>query len=419
MGHQLDPLARQAVSGPLDLGSQGQHDVRRQLEAEVVGQRRPHFVQHRPSRMLEADQHFGGGDGQPLADAHKKRHARPTLGLDVELDGRVGLDLRVGGDAGLLAIAAKLAADDVGGGQRPDRSQQPPTLVSQFLVFGTGGAGHRQAGDDLEHVILHDVADRSHFVIKLSPPLHPELLGHGDLDALQVVAVPAGLDQRIGEAEVDQVQHRFLAEVMIDAKDGRLGKEAMKRAIQFLGRGQIAAEGLFHHHPRILRAADLGQPFRDRGEHVGRNRQIVQRPFDVAQRLTQLRKSGRIAVVAVDVLQQRAELRVCRGVQAAVLGETLLDPRLELVEVPARFRHCDDRHVEMPVTEHRLQRGKDLLVGQIARGAEKDNGIRLRDVHGEPPAAAPGFSTCPPNSDRIAESSLSAKSASPRELKRS
>ena len=30
-----------------------------------------------------------------------------------------------------------------------------------------------------------------------------------------------------------------------------------------------------------------------------------------------------------------------------------------------------------------------------------------------------GFSTCPPNSKRIAESSLSANSASPRELKRS
>jgi len=44
-------------------------------------------------------------------------------------------------------------------------------------------------------------------------------------------------DERFGEAEVDEVLDRLLAELVVDAEDILLGEEPMKRAVQFPGRG--------------------------------------------------------------------------------------------------------------------------------------------------------------------------------------
>ena len=49
--------------------------------------------------------------------------------------------------------------------------------------------------------------------------------------------------------------------------------------------------------------------------------------------------------------------------------------RLELVQCPARARHADDRNVEAAAVNHGVQSREDLLVRQVPRGAEKDEGI--------------------------------------------
>src|SRR5262249_25860750 len=124
---------------------------------------------------------------------------------------------------------------------------------------------------------------------------------------------------------------------------------------------------------------------------------------------------GRLAVVAVDVAQPLDELRERHRVDAAaVLLEALAGAGAELLELPARLRHADHRHVEVTTADHRLQRGKDLLVGEIARRAEENQRVGARRAH--LPAA---FSRCPPNSKRMAESRRSWNAASPREPKRS
>src|SRR5262249_25427503 len=72
----------------------------------------------------------------------------------------------------------------------------------------------------------------------------------------------------------------------------------------------------------------------------------------------------------------------------------------------------------MAALHHRLQRGKDLLVREVAGRAVEDERVAARGAHRA--LRSPGcFSRWPPNSKRMAERSLSAKSASPRELKRS
>ena len=50
-------------------------------------------------------------------------------------------------------------------------------------------------------------------------------------------------------------------------------------------------------------------------------------------------------------------------------------------QVPARLGDADHRHVEMAAPDHRLQRREDLLVGQVAGGAEEDQRVRARGGH--------------------------------------
>ena len=166
---------------------------------------------------------------------------------------------------------------------------------------------------------------------------------------------------------------------------------------------------------------DLAELLDDQPEQRGRDGEVVRRPLGGAELLADGLEGRRVLVVAVDVAQQAAQLVERRGIEPAVLLEAVARPGPELVEVPAGLGHADDRHVEVAALHHRLQRREDLLVGQIAGGAEEDQGVGMGFAHRDllSPSLAGGFSRCPPNSKRIADSSLSWKSASPRELKRS
>ena len=70
-----------------------------------------------------------------------------------------------------------------------------------------------------------------------------------------------------------------------------------------------------------------------------------------------------------------------RGIQSTMFFDAVAGPGLELIEVPAGFGHPDDRHVQVPPFDHRLQSREDLFVSQIAGGAEKDQRIRMRESH--------------------------------------
>src|SRR6185437_17167852 len=107
------------------------------------------------------------------------------------------------------------------------------------------------------------------------------------------------LQKRVGETEVQEVLHRFLAQVVIDAKDAALGEFLQQRAIESLRGSEIAAEGLLHHHACIRRAL-LAQVADDQGKHTGRNGQVEQRALRVIQRLEQRIERLTLAVVAID-----------------------------------------------------------------------------------------------------------------------
>ena len=95
----------------------------------------------------------------------------------------------------------------------------------------------------------------------------------------------SGSNIELAKRVVDDVLHRLLAEVVVDAEDVLLGKE-------FAPAGGSASRAVARSWPNgfsttsraLFGAAGLRQPFRDGGEQAWRHGEVVQRPL----RLTQL-----------------------------------------------------------------------------------------------------------------------------------
>ena len=58
-----------------------------------------------------------------------------------------------------------------------------------------------------------------------------------------------------------------------------------------------------------------------------------------------------------------------------MLLERVFGAGFELVEVPAGLGDADDGDVEGAAFDHRLERGEDFFVGEVAGGAEEDEGV--------------------------------------------
>src|SRR6202034_2828319 len=98
-------------------------------------------------------------------------------------------------------------------------------------------------------------------------------------------------------------------------------------------------------------------------------------------RVLQLFEGLDVLVAAVDVAQQLHELRECRGIDAAMMLEAVASALPQLLEAPSVLGHADDGDIERAALDHRMQRRKYLLVGEITRGTEEDQCIALIVTH--------------------------------------
>jgi hypothetical protein len=64
-----------------------------------------------------------------------------------------------------------------------------------------------------------------------------------------------------------------------------------------------------------------------------------------------------------------------------VFLKAILGPRPELLKLPTGFSHADDRGIEVPPVDHRLQCRENLLLSKVSGGAEKNQRIGLGNVH--------------------------------------
>ncbi len=204
-----------------------------------------------------------------------------------------------------------------------DRLQDFDLFVADRFAVVADGRLHRQVRQHLEHVVFDHVADGAGFLVKVTAPLDAEVLGHRDLHAFDIVAVPDRFEKRVLKAEVLQVPHGRFAQVVVDAEDRLLRKGGQQDLIEALGRFEIAAERLFDDHAAVLRAAGLAELLDHDAEHVGRDGEVKRGRFGVAHLLPQLLERGEVGVVAVDVAQELVELVEGGRVEAAVLFETV------------------------------------------------------------------------------------------------
>src|SRR5262249_10102158 len=159
--------------------------------------------------------------------------ALPAPRIDLQAQRSKSLRLRIGRNTVFRTISAELPAYDVFFAERRDGFQNLNLLIADGLAVGSDRRFHRQIGENLEQGILNHVADGSGLVVERAAALDAELLRHGDLDTLDVVAIPIRLYERIREAEVHDVLDRAFCEVMIDAEDRRFGKRGQQDPVQF------------------------------------------------------------------------------------------------------------------------------------------------------------------------------------------
>ncbi len=235
------------------------------LDFQVVGLRPLGIAvtKLRIRRWLEADGDFGITHAHPLAGTQVKWHPDPSPVVDHDFQRNIGFGLAMRANPGLIAIPRQFLAplfacrvlpthrifQSHGHRPRPDS----PDHLGLFAAHGIGAkrrwrlhGNHRQ---QLEQVIWHHVPQCPGVIVKPATAFHADGFGCGDLHMINVVIIPEGLEQAVGEAADKNVLHRLFAQVVVDAVDLLFAHHREQRRIQRLSAGQVGTERFFHHNP--------------------------------------------------------------------------------------------------------------------------------------------------------------------------
>ena len=153
----------------------------------------------------------------------------------------------------------------------------------------------------------------------------------------------------------NHVLHGALGEIVVDAEDAGLRKRGEENSVELLGGGEVVAEGLLYDHAGAFGGSGLHEVFDDGLKERGRDGKIMGGTFCVAEFFLYSVESGRVGVVAVHIAEQPAELAPCGVIEPAVLSERSLGAIFQLVEIPSRLGHADDRNGERAALHHGLQ----------------------------------------------------------------
>ena len=194
-----------------------------------------------------------------------------------------------------------------------------------------------------------------------------------------------------------------LPEEVVDAIDRVLGKRLVQRGVEGPRGRQVAAKRLLDDQPRTRRRSRPREIRRHRAEQAGRNGQVEHRPSpparapraagrrwpDPSSRPTRSEtRAARRAYASASTPPCAARLSFMRAHSRSVVQSGLATP------ITGTFRR--------PWRTIALQRGEDLLVGEIAGGAEQHEGVGVSVRHGAARCdrrryAPAGRSTWPPN----------------------
>ena len=269
-------------------------------------------------------------------------------------------------------------------------------------------------------MVLHDVAQRAHLLVELAAPLDADALRHRDLHLAHVVAIPDRLQERRSRSGSTGCSGSRPSR-----GSGRCDRSATRRTprarpVELPGRLEIAPERLLQDHARVVGTARRAEPLHDGLEDRRRDGEVVHRALGTVECRQELLVRRRFAVVTVDVAQQLVELLESVLVVDAVA--VLLDAgrapacagrRLSTVTTPPRSRGCRAGHASPSSRapgRSSSARGRPTSRRTRTHRSAPTRSRRPRD-HSVVPMVWSSFSSWPPNSLRMAESSLSAKSA--------
>src|SRR6185503_19176622 len=262
-------------------------------------------------------------------------------------------------------------------------------------------------------MVLHDVAHAAGLVVEPAAALDAEALRHRDLHALDVLPIPQRLEERVGEAEEEQVLDGVLAQIVIDVEHAGFVEAAMHGRVQSARRGQILTERLLDHDASTGRAPRLAELIDDGLEEARRDGQVVRRVTRVPQLLAQALEGPRIGVIAVDVVQHADQASERVGIETAVPLDAVAGARLQLIARPAGLGDANHGDVEVAASGQRLESGKDLLVGEVAGGPEEHERVGLLVTHRSAPLVGLIFSWYSTAASRIARSASARPRMSP------
>jgi len=92
-------------------------------------------------------------------------------------------------------------------------------------------------------MVLQHVARGAAAVVITAARADAEFFGDGDLDVVDVAAVPQGLEDRVGETQDEQILDGLLAEVVVDAEDLRLAEVARGDGVEVDGGSRSLPKG--------------------------------------------------------------------------------------------------------------------------------------------------------------------------------
>ncbi len=273
-----------------------------------------------------------------------------------------------------------------------DGPQHAHLLVAQGVSLEVDGRLHGHQAEQLEHVVLEDVAAGTGLLVEGAAGAHAEVLGHGDLDVVDVAPVPDRLEDAVGEAEDQQVADGVLAQVVVDAIDLRLIERLHDRVVQRVARVEVVAERLLDDDaaPGALRVGQAGSTEVGHDVLVGRRRRgqveeavapTAGRGVDLVQPFGEAGVVGGLAEVALLVVDGLGEVVPERTLDliAGMLGHG----RLHLVGEggvrvgPARVAHDARLDGQQPGPSEVVEGREDLAVREIAGGAEDDHDGRV------------------------------------------
>ena len=235
---------------------------------------------------------------------------------------------------------------------------------------------HRDRGHDLHQVVDDDVAQRADRVVEVPAGVDAEVLGHRDLHALDVVAVPDRLEDRVREAQVEDLGEPHLPEEVVDPVELLLAQVDLELGLQRARRLEVVPERLLDHDARALGQARAGQAVDHHPEQRRRDLEVEDRALLPIQRSRHALEGRGLGEIAGQVGEPRREARERRLVDRLAAGlDRRPGVRAQIVVGPIVGGDAEDRTLQQPAALEPVERSERHHPRQIATDAEDDEDV--------------------------------------------